>query len=137
MAEYEYTNPNTKRIVEQMFPHGERRLAQLHRIDPTFSRLLEDVVYGGLYARDVLDQKTRELCALSALVILGRAPQIRVHIIAALRAGATREEIQEVILQMTTYGGFPALLGGIEVMEQVWKELDAQAADASDDDDTI
>jgi 4-carboxymuconolactone decarboxylase len=125
MTEHRFHNPRAEEIVERLFPHGPGRLAQLGRLDPAFGRYVEDVVYGGLYARDVLDQRTRELCALAALTVVGRPAQIRVHVLAALRAGATRAEIQEVIFQVTTYAGLPAALGGLEAMEQVWRDLGA------------
>jgi 4-carboxymuconolactone decarboxylase len=131
MTDHRFQNRRAEEIVDQLFPHGAGRLAQLERLDPAFARYLEDVVYGGLYARDVLDQRTRELCALAALTVIGRPAQIRVHILAALRAGATRAEVQEVIFQVTTYAGLPASLGGLEVMEQVWRDLDAGSAPPS------
>lgn len=132
MSEFEITNPAARRIIDQMFPgHGQRRLAQLERIDPPFRKIVEDVIYGGLYAREVLDQKTRELCAVAALTIIGRTAQLRTHMRAALGAGATRIEIQEVIIQMGIYGGMPATLGGLDIMEQLWQELDAEAAGQS------
>jgi 4-carboxymuconolactone decarboxylase len=124
-AGYQPRNPKADKIVRELFPRtGPGRLAKLQQLDPEFRQILEDVVFGGLYAREVLDQKTRELCALAALTVLGRNAQIRTHILASLNAGASRAEIQEVIIQMTVYGGFPASLGGLEVMGQVWGELD-------------
>lgn len=125
MTDYEVQNPKARAVVEQMFRgHGQRRLAQLQRLDPELRAIVEDVIYGGLYARDVLDQRTRELCAVAALTVIGRTAQLRTHMLAALGAGATRAEIQEVITQMAVYGGFPATLGGLDLMEQVWRELD-------------
>jgi 4-carboxymuconolactone decarboxylase len=125
VSDYEIRNPKARAIVERMFPkHGQRRLAQLERLDPELRAVVEDVIYGGFYAREVLDQRTRELCAVAALTIIGRPAQLRTHLLAALGAGATRAEIQEVITQMAVYGGFPATLGGLDLMEQVWKELD-------------
>ena len=128
MSDYEIQNPKARAVVEQMFAgHGQRRLAQLERLDPELRAIVEDVIYGGLYAREVLDQRTRELCAVAALTIIGRPGQLRTHMIAALGAGATRAEVQEVITQMGIYGGFPATLGGLDLMEQVWRELDNSA----------
>jgi 4-carboxymuconolactone decarboxylase len=125
MSDYDIQNPKARAVVEQMFAgHGQRRLAQLERLDPELRAIVEDVIYGGLYAREVLDQRTRELCAVAALTIIGRPGQLRTHMIAALGAGATRAEVQEVITQMGIYGGFPATLGGLDLMEQVWRELD-------------
>ena len=54
-------------------------------------------VFGNLYARDVLTQRERELCAVAALCVLNRTNELRSHVIAALRAGATKEEVAEVI----------------------------------------
>jgi 4-carboxymuconolactone decarboxylase len=118
-------NPRAREIVESLFPlTGERRLQQMERYDPEYRRFLEDFVFGGLYARDVLDQKTRELCALAALTVLARSQQIRSHVFASLNAGATRKEVQEVIMQAAVYGGLPVALVGLEVMDQAYRELD-------------
>lgn len=128
MPDSEITNPRAQAIVEQLFPqHGPRRLAQLERLDPELRRVVEDVIYGGFYARTVLDQKTRQLCALAALTVLGHVPQMRTHMRATLAAGATRAEVQEVITQMAVYAGFPVTLMGLDLMEQVWRELDEGA----------
>lgn len=45
-------------------------------------------VFGNLYARDVLTQRERELCAVAALCVLNRTNELKSHIIAAIRTGA-------------------------------------------------
>ncbi len=56
-----------------------------------------------------MDAKTRELCTVAALTVQGFAlPQLKIHVEAARRCGASCEEIVEVITQMIAYGGFPA-----------------------------
>jgi 4-carboxymuconolactone decarboxylase len=79
-----------------------------------------DHVFGNLYARDVLTQRERELCAVAALCVLNRTNELKSHIIAAARAGATREEVAEVILQMSTYGGMPVCLEGLVLAREVF-----------------
>lgn len=81
-----------------------------------------DHVFGNLYARDVLTQRERELCAVAALCVLNRANELKSHIIAAIRAGATKSEIAEVLLQMSTYGGMPVCLEGLEIARQVFEK---------------
>lgn len=76
-------------------------------------------IFGNLYARDVLTQRERELCAVAGLCVLNRTNELKSHIIAALRAGATREEVAEVILQMSTYGGMPVCIEGLDLLRQV------------------
>ncbi len=79
-------------------------------------------VFGHLYARDVLTQRERELCAVAALCVLNRANELKSHIIAAVRAGATKAEVAEVLLQMSTYGGMPVCIAGLEIARQVFEK---------------
>jgi len=79
-------------------------------------------VFGNLYARDVLTQRERELCAVAALCVLNRPNELRGHIVAAIRAGATKKEVAEVLLQMSTYGGMPVCIEGLEIARQVFEK---------------
>jgi len=79
-----------------------------------------DHIFGNLYSRDVLTQRERELCAVAALCVLNRGAELRSHIIAASRAGATKAEIAEVILQLSTYGGMPICIEGLAIAKQVF-----------------
>lgn len=74
---------------------------------------------GRLYAREVISQKQRELCAVAALTALQRLEELRVHIDAALNVGATKEEVAEVIFQMLTYSGVPSMVEGLKIMREV------------------
>jgi len=79
-------------------------------------------VFGNLYARDILTQRERELCAVAALCVLNRSNELKSHIIASIRAGATKVEIAEVILQMSTYGGMPVCIEGLDIAKQVFEK---------------
>jgi len=83
-------------------------------------------VFGNLYARDVLTQRERELCAVAALCVLNRTNELKSHIIAAVRAGATKAEVAEVLLQMSTYGGMPVCLEGLQIAREVFDKGPAQ-----------
>jgi 4-carboxymuconolactone decarboxylase len=121
-------DPKSLEMADTLFPTvGRKRLRMLADLDPEFARLFADFTYGGLYSREVLDQRTRELCAVAALAALSFPNQLATHIRAALLAGATREEVQEVIMQMCVYGGFPSTLTGLETMKRVYAELDADS----------
>ncbi len=86
-----------------------------------------DHVFANLYARDVLTQRERELCAVGALCVLNRGNELRSHIIAANRAGATKAEISEVILQMSTYGGMPVCIEGLTIAKEVFDKAKSNA----------
>jgi 4-carboxymuconolactone decarboxylase len=79
-----------------------------------------DALYGE-QASEVLDLRTRELSTVAALTVLGHAlPQLKVHIHAALRAGATHEQIVAIITQMHAYGGYPAALNALAAAKEVF-----------------
>ena len=87
-------------------------------------------VFGNLYARDTLTQRERELCAVAALCVLNRANELKSHIIAAIRAGATKAEVAEVILQMSTYGGMPVCIEGLAIAKEVFEKKPASRKDS-------
>lgn len=114
------------RMGKEIFgePHVIRHLERIASLDPEFCALFQKYVYGGMYRRQVLDQKTRELCAIAALTMRQAAPQLKNHIKATLtHLGAKKEEILEVILQMSVYGGFPTTFFGLTVYEETLREL--------------
>jgi 4-carboxymuconolactone decarboxylase len=104
---------------------GERVIASLHDIAPDLARYTIEFPFGDIYCRPGLDLKSREIAAVAALTALGNAaPQLQVHINAALNVGCTRGEIIEVIIQMAVYAGFPAALNGMSAAREVFGERD-------------
>ncbi len=94
--------------------------------DPEFGELFMNYTYGGLYDRNVLPQKTRELCAVAACVMANATPQLRTHIFAAHNCGASKQEIMETILQMVTYCGAPYMIQAARIAHnEVFPAIDA------------
>ena len=90
--------------------------------DKDLARELSMFFTGRLYSREVIPQRDRELCAVAALTVLSRLPELRAHCHAALNVGATRQEVAEVIFQMVTYGGMPVVVEGLSVLKDVLVE---------------
>jgi 4-carboxymuconolactone decarboxylase len=65
-------------------------------------------VFDRLWTRDAIDLKTRSLVTLGILIALRATEEMEVHFPAAIRNGATIEELEEVIYQASGYAGFPA-----------------------------
>jgi 4-carboxymuconolactone decarboxylase len=102
---------------------GEHVLESLDGIAPDFARYLIEFPFGDIYSRPGLDLKSREIAVVAALTALGNAaPQLKVHIQAALNVGVTRTEIVETIMQMAVYAGFPAALNGLAVVKEVFAQ---------------
>jgi 4-carboxymuconolactone decarboxylase len=100
---------------------GESVVEGLRDIAPDLAEWIIDFSYGDVMSRPGLDRRTRQLATIAALAALGHcAPQLAVHITGALNVGCTREEIVEVILQMTVYAGFPAAINALNVAREVF-----------------
>jgi len=104
-------------------PAGLRVVETLAAQFPDFARYLVEYPFGDIYARPALGLREREIATVAALCALGNAaPQLRVHVHAALHVGCTPEEIVEVVMQMSVYAGFPAALNGLTVVREVFAE---------------
>ena len=121
----------------------ERGLAKLHEIDgkagdavlealadiaPDFARLLIEFGFGDIYSRPTLDLRSKEIGGVAARTAMGTAaPQLKVHLNAALNVGVSRDEIVETIMLMGIYAGFPAALNGLFAAKTVFAERELMA----------
>jgi 4-carboxymuconolactone decarboxylase len=100
---------------------GEKVVESLADIAPDFARYLIEFPFGDIYSRPGLDLRAREIATIAALTALGNAaPQLKVHIAAGLNVGLSRQEIVEIIMQMSVYAGFPAALNGLFAAKDVF-----------------
>lgn len=92
------------------------------KFDAELAKELSMFYTGVLYSREVIPQKTRELCAVASLTVLERKNELKAHIHAAMNVGATRAEVAEVIFQQATYGGMPVTVEGLQALRDVLVE---------------
>ena len=104
--------------------HGnEGPLAQAQDMLPELGEMVRTVLLGAVYSRPGLDLKTRALCTVAALTVLGKEPLLRDWIGNAIAVGVTKEEILEVIHQMGFYGGQPARVIALGLAKQAFEEM--------------
>ena len=105
-----------RRVIGDLGP-----IEQLREVLPDIDRYVVDYFYGDIYSRPALDLKTREAVSVASLAALGSAaPQLRAHINGALNVGWRREEIVEMLLQLSLHAGFPATLNGLAAAREVF-----------------
>lgn len=116
----DYLTDRGKKTSERLFGTWERASAA-DQTDAEFQKLNADFVLNGMYSREVISPKVRQLLAVACLTALYRPDQLRGHIRAALRL-AEPEEVREAILQATVYGGFPAAMSALNILAEVRAE---------------
>lgn len=116
-----------KALADEFNPGMEEALRKRYgHLVPGLADSVVDFAFGQQYARDGLDLKTRYLATIAGLTAVGgqTAPQLKVNIAGALKAGASQREIGEVIWQMSLYGGLPAAINGLNAALEVFEQLD-------------
>lgn len=99
---------------------GEAVIERLRDIAPDLGNLIIEFSFGDIYSRDGTTLKQKEIAVVAALTAMGNAaPQLKVHINGALNVGCSFEELVEVIIQMSSYNGFPSSLNAINLLKEV------------------
>ena len=113
---------------------GEKVFDLWESFDPELALDLTHFVSGTLYAREKIPHTTRQLTVVAALTAMEKHEELRVHIWGAINVGCTPEEIAEVIFQMFTYAGAPAVNGGLKALRSVMDERGLQMAHTQEQD---
>ena len=87
--------------------------------------------FGDLWSRDELNRRDRSLIVIAILTVLSRVDELAFHVPAGLNHGLNREEIEEIMVQMTIYGGIPRAVEGIQATRRAFEKIDARNAKSS------
>lgn len=87
-----------------------------------------DFGFGELWARDQLSRRDRSMVTVAILAILRCGDELSMHVPAALNHGCSREEVEEIMVQLTVYGGFPRAVEGIRIARAAFAKIDARKA---------
>ena len=75
-----------------------------------------------------MDVTSLFICAISALTALRANSQLTLYAKAYRRAGLSREELIEVMLQAAPYAGFPAALNALALLDEHDDQGDPEAS---------
>jgi 4-carboxymuconolactone decarboxylase len=92
-----------------------------------FNRPLQELVttycWGEIWGRPGLDRKTRSMLNLAMISALNRPHEIKAHVKGAIHNGLTKNDIQEVFLQVAIYVGIPAAVDSFRLAREVFQEM--------------
>ncbi|MEM7404671.1 MAG: carboxymuconolactone decarboxylase family protein [Pseudomonadota bacterium] len=101
-----------------------------------------DHILGNLWNRPTLSRRDRSLIVVTFLTTIGATDELAFHIEGALNHGLTRDEVEEILLQVAGYAGFPMAMAASRIVDAVWRKLDGverlparQEAECLDDDE--
>ena len=102
---------------------GAAMVEEMRHICPPFADMTIEWAIGSIMDRPGLDLITRELILVASCATMGHAmPQLRAHAEAALKIGASKEQIVETLLQLTFYAGGPAVRNSLVFLKDLLEE---------------
>jgi 4-carboxymuconolactone decarboxylase len=112
--------PAAEKMMKELLPFVQKAL---DAIDPEFGEILIHQIFNCVYGReDQLDIKTRELCTVAMLTVLGRLDDLKTHIRVAFNLGWSAPEIKEILLLCAIPGGWPASFDGLRILDAHCKD---------------
>jgi 4-carboxymuconolactone decarboxylase len=102
--------------------HVDAAIAKRNTFSEAFQELITRYAWGEIWTRPGLPRQTRSLITVAMLVALNREEELRLHLRAALRNGATQEEIRETLLQSAIYCGVPAANSAFRIAHEIFSE---------------
>jgi alkylhydroperoxidase/carboxymuconolactone decarboxylase family protein YurZ len=104
---------------------GQEHVATAESGRNALNRALQELTtrwgWGESWSRTDLDLRTRSLVTVAMLIALGRPEELRIHMRGAVKNGASREEIDGVVLHAAVYCGLPAAHAAARVADEVFR----------------
>jgi 4-carboxymuconolactone decarboxylase len=88
---------------------------------PKLVSLTDDVLFGDIWARPELSPRDRSLITVAALITGGNTEQLTGHLQRARANGLTKTELQEVIVHLAFYAGWPRAMSAVQVAKRVFE----------------
>ena len=103
---------------------GAREMAEYLESRGALGSIALQVGFGEIWGRDELSRRDRSLVAITMLGATASEQELRSHISYGLNHGLTREEIDEIFVQLGAYAGLPVALAGARIADEVFAERD-------------
>jgi 4-carboxymuconolactone decarboxylase len=100
----------------------DKAIAAQDEFNRPLQELLNTYCWNDVWNRPGLPRKTRSMLNLAMLSALNKPHELKLHLNGALNNGLTKQDIQEVFLQVAIYCGVPAAVESFRIAREVFKE---------------
>jgi 4-carboxymuconolactone decarboxylase len=90
-----------------------------------FRDITVGALFGDVWTRPGLELRDRSLITCATLVALGKEPQLKIHLRGLLNVGLSREGVEEMMIHLAHYSGWPTAVNGMRVARELFAEMDA------------
>lgn len=103
-------------VMRQLFGRAPEPAA----IDNDFMQVTVENLFGDVWSRPGLKLEERSLITIAALTVLGRENELKTHLRGAKNLGFSREKVEEIMLHLAHYGGWPTGVAGRRQIAEVY-----------------
>ncbi len=97
-----------------------------------FLEITVENLFGDIWNRPGLELRERSMITLAALTVLGREPEMKVHIRGALNIGISQKTLEEMMIHLAHYGGWPTGVAGLRLVKEVAADVGKSGGNAFD-----
>jgi 4-carboxymuconolactone decarboxylase len=105
--------------------HVDRAAKNLTPLNREFQELITRYVWGEIWTREGLDERTRRVLVIGTMIAIGRWEEFKMHVRAAVvEGGFSEDDVKEIILQQAVYCGVPAAHHALGLAAEVFASLE-------------
>jgi 4-carboxymuconolactone decarboxylase len=119
MSDEELRAAGKRRRERAQGPKADKLQDALRQLDPQLAEWADRFIFGEVWGREGLDQHERMLVAITALAANGNLPQLRNYLFGALHDGIPARKVQEALVMLLVYAGFPRAISAVDL----WREV--------------
>ena len=86
-------------------------------------QMATEKAWGELWSREGLDRKSRSILTLGVLAVMNRPQEFKAHVRGAITNGVSVEELQEILMHLGGYAGFPVGLDAFRLATETLSEM--------------
>ncbi|WP_207480816.1 carboxymuconolactone decarboxylase family protein [Arenibaculum pallidiluteum] len=117
-------------ILELNRGQPQQTLEQLRQEFPFLADAIAGYALGEVWDRPQLDNRTRQIAAVSAFAALGLPDYMKIHAGYALNIGVSEAELKEIVYLTTVHAGFPRAIEAAQTLSELFAERAAGSAGA-------
>ena len=93
--------------IARQLDGGNGMLPDIDKVDD-LGKLIYEFAMGDVYSRPGISMRERLIVTITTVAAIGGADKLlRSHMARAMKNGITRKELEEIIMQIVVYAGFP------------------------------
>lgn len=106
--------------------HVDRATARATDFDREFQQQITEYCWNDVWNRPGLERRTRSMLNIAMLAALGRDEEFKLHVRASKNTGVTRDEVKEILMQVSIYAGVPAANAAFRMAREVFEQADKE-----------